>query len=66
MKAAPKPPKPAQVAGARTTAGDTQLAAAARVRGSVRAWQKWEAGERRMHPGLFELYCIKTGQPVNG
>jgi hypothetical protein len=66
MSDAPKPPRPARVATARAVAGDTQLEAAVRVRGSKRSWEKWESGERRMHPGLFELYCIKTGQPVDG
>lgn len=29
---------------------------------SQRTWQKYEAGETNMPPGLFELFRIKTGQ----
>lgn len=33
---------------------------AARVVGSkLRTWQQWEAGSRKMHPGLWELFNIK-------
>jgi len=59
-------PTPAQIVAARQAAELTQAAAAAKIGGSVRAWEKWEAGERRMHPGLFELFLIKTGQPKPG
>jgi len=37
----------------------TQSEAAQAVRGTMRAWQEWEAGNRRMHPGLWELFRIK-------
>ena len=59
-------PTPAQIVAARQAAELTQAAAATKIDGSVRAWEKWEAGERRMHPGLFELFLIKTGQPKPG
>ena len=45
---------------ARENAGLTQTAAAALVYSTCRAWQKWEAGDARMHPAIFELFCIKT------
>jgi putative transcriptional regulator len=54
-------PTPAEVRAAREAAGLTQPMAAAVVRGSMRAWQDWESGARRMPPGLFELFQIKTG-----
>ena len=61
-------PTPDEVRAARERAGLTQAEAAAKVLGSVRAWEKWEsmdaAENRRMHPGLFQLFLIKTGQPV--
>lgn len=61
-------PTPAEVREARAHAKLTQEDAAAKVRGSVEAWRKWESDSRtenrRMHPGLFELFLIKTGQPV--
>lgn len=40
----------------------TQAAAAAMIYAGTRTWQQWEAGDRRMHPGLFELFLLKTGQ----
>jgi DNA (cytosine-5)-methyltransferase 1 len=38
----------------------TQSEAARAVGGTMRAWQEWEAGNRRMHPGLWELFQIKS------
>jgi DNA-binding transcriptional regulator YiaG len=55
-------PTPEQLKDARKTAGLTQTQAAEIIYASLRAMQQWEAGERRMHPGLFELLLIKTGQ----
>ncbi len=55
-------PTPAQIVAAREKAGLTQTAAAEVIRGSLRAWQDYEGGQRRMHPGLWELFRIKTGQ----
>lgn len=61
-------PTPEEVRAAREKAGLTQAAAAAKVLGSESAWIKWEslnaAENRRMHPGLFKLFLITTGQPV--
>jgi putative transcriptional regulator len=58
-------PTPDEVRSARETAGLTQTQAAEMVRGTLRAWQGWEAPEgepaaRRMHPGLWELFHLKT------
>lgn len=64
---AKRDPRAADVIAARGAANITQSEAAAKVRGTLRAWQAYEdAGEngRRMHPGLFELFLIKTGQPI--
>lgn len=58
-------PTPAEVRAAREKAGMTLDQAAATIYSTLRAWQNWESeGEenRRMHPGLFELFLIKTGQ----
>lgn len=58
-------PTPAEIKAAREKAALTQAEAADLVRGSLRAWQNWESEEaenRRMHPGLFELFLIRTGQ----
>ena len=61
-------PTPQEVREARERAGLTQAEAAAKVLGSRDAWEKWESlspsENRRMHPGLFKLFLITTGQPV--
>ena len=58
-------PTPAEVRSAREAAGLTQVQAAALVHASARNWQQWEQEEganvRRMHPGLWELFRLKTG-----
>jgi putative transcriptional regulator len=56
-------PEPAEIRKARERAEMTQTEAGQLVRSSMRAWQQWEAGERRMHPGLWELFQIKAGSP---
>jgi len=57
-------PSPTEVRAAREAAGLTQAQAAALVHASPRNWQQWEQDEganvRRMHPGLWELFRIKT------
>ncbi len=55
-------PEPAAIRGARLIAQLTQLEAARTVRASLRGWQQWEAGDRTMPSGLFELFMLKTGQ----
>jgi len=53
-------PSKEEVRAAREAAGLTQTAAAALVHATCRSWQQWEAGDRRMHPGLLELFRIKS------
>lgn len=57
-------PKPADILAARIAAGLTQAAAAKSVHVSTNAWQKWEAGERRMHPAMWELFNLKARPPA--
>jgi len=57
-------PEPAAITAAREAAGLTQARAAAVVHANLRSWQKWEGGERNMHPAVFELFMLKTGQWV--
>lgn len=40
---------------------DTPTESGALVCCQIRTWQQWEAGDRKMHPGLCELFKIKTG-----
>lgn len=59
------PPAPADVRAARISAGMTQSTAAGLVHANLRAWQMWEAGDRRMHPAMWELWQIKSARPTN-
>lgn len=60
-------PLPEEVRRAREVSGLTQKQAGAVIYGTEKGWQNYEAklgtGESRpMHPGLFELFLLKTGQ----
>ena len=52
-------PTPQEIRDARKIRSLTQQQAAALSYATQRAWQNWELGKRRMHPGLFELFEIK-------
>jgi DNA-binding transcriptional regulator YiaG len=52
-------PDPAAIREARSAAGLTQTEAAHLVYCTLRAWQDWESGARRMHPAFWELWHIK-------
>ena len=59
-------PTPAEVRAAREAAKLTQEQAGALVHSSRIAWARWESDgsdARRMHPGLWELFGIKTRHP---
>lgn len=53
-------PAPADISAARVAAGLTQTQAGALVYSSLRTWQQWEAGDRRMPAGLWELFRLKV------
>lgn len=53
-------PRPEQIKAARKAAGLTQTTAAGLIHSTLRTWQDWEAGKAPMHPGLWELFRIKT------
>lgn len=56
-------PLPATIRRARELAGLTQAQAAAVVYTVGPVWLQWESENernRRMHPGLYELFLIKT------
>jgi len=59
----PQPPSVGQIHTVRHAAGLTKGQAAALISAKPRAFEAWERGVSRMHPGIFELFCIKTGQP---
>ncbi len=37
----------------------TQTQAASIVNASLRAWQHWETGDRKMSPAIYELFNLK-------
>ena len=53
-------PSPVTIKKAREAAGQTLAQAAAEVHADLRSWQKWEAGDRKMHPAFWDLYQLKT------
>lgn len=55
-------PAPAEIRAARQAAGLTQSEAAACLHVTLRNWQQWEAGERRMHPALWDWFRVLAGQ----
>lgn len=55
-----KGPAPADIRAQRKAIGLSQTAAARIVHSGLRTWQQWEAGERGMHPALWELFQLKT------
>ena len=59
------PPKVLEIVNLREKYGWTQTEAAALVHVTLRAWQWWESGKRRMPIGLWELILIKAGLHPN-
>ncbi len=57
-------PSPGQIRAARLEAGLTQAQAADLINATASAWESWEQGLRRMHPGLWELFRIKLGSSI--
>lgn len=55
----PTPPNPAQIKAERESAGLTQTQAGALIYKELRAWQRYEAGDRVMDYALWELFKIK-------
>lgn len=53
-------PSPEEIRAAREAVGLSQSAAAECIHSTLRTWQDWEAGKARMHPGLWELFRIKS------
>ncbi len=55
-------PTPAVIRAERERYGLTQTQAAQLVYSALRSWQDWEAGQRRMHPALWELFKAKGAE----
>lgn len=56
-------PTPKEIAQAREEAELTQTQAAAMIYQTLRTWQNWEAGTVRMHPALWEYWCLLISAP---
>lgn len=50
---AARSPRPEAIRRARIAAGLTQTDAAALIFCSLRGWQDWESGARRLHPSMW-------------
>lgn len=53
-------PTPQEVKELRESLKLTQTQAAEVIYCSLRGWQQWEEGVRKMHPAFWELFKIKT------
>ncbi len=53
-------PTPEEVRAVREACGLSQTEAAAVIHCTLRGWQEWEAGNRRMHPAFWELFRLKV------
>lgn len=58
-------PTPEEIIQARESAGLNMAQAAAVIYCNRAAWLRWESGERRMHPAMWELFRIKTSSREN-
>jgi putative transcriptional regulator len=55
------PPSPQKIKTLRVSLGLTQQEAADSVHVTLRAWQMWESGQRKMSAAAWELCVIKAG-----
>ncbi len=55
------PPAPKKIKALRVSLDLTQQEAADSVHVTLRAWQLWEAGQRKMPAATWELFVIKAG-----
>lgn len=55
-------PRPPQIIAARERSRMTLEAAAQLIHATASSWRAWEAGERPMHAGLFELFLRKSDE----
>jgi DNA-binding transcriptional regulator YiaG len=60
----PAPPHPDEIRAARTAAGLSRADAAVLIYRSKRGWEKFESGERKMDPVLWESWLLKVSQKV--
>jgi DNA-binding transcriptional regulator YiaG len=53
--------KPEAIKEMREKAGLSAAQAARSVQIADRSWQRYESGDRKIPPGLVELFCLKHG-----
>lgn len=53
-------PTPAEIRTLRESHGLTAEQAGALVHANAQQWERWERGEKPMHPAIFELATIKA------
>lgn len=59
-------PAPVDIRLTRDALGLTQTDAAKVIHSTLRGWQSYESGERRMHPAFWELFLLKTNARAIG
>jgi putative transcriptional regulator len=57
-----KPPRPEEIRRTRIAYLLTQAQSARLIHVTVRSWQQWEYGERRMHAAFWTLFRIRARQ----
>ena len=57
-------PTPADIKAARLAAKLTQTEAAALVYRRLNSWQDWEAGNRHIDPGLWDLFNRRVAELI--
>jgi putative transcriptional regulator len=58
----PRSPTKDEVIAARERSGLTPGDAAKLIYSTTKSWERWEAGERPMHPAMFELFELKAAK----
>jgi putative transcriptional regulator len=53
-------PTAAEIKQRRLDSGLSQVTAAQMVQVTVSTWRAWEYGQNPIHPGLWELFLLKT------
>lgn len=53
-------PTPDEIRAARHAAGLTQTKAAQLIHCTLRGWQEWEGGRRRMHPAFWGYFLYRV------
>jgi putative transcriptional regulator len=63
---AARTPTPEQVREMREAVGLSPREAAGLIYSTAAAWERWEAGERAMHPAFAELFAMKSHAIARG